>query len=347
MVKRVTPEQLQSWGIVSRTHGKWVGSNAYALLTGDKAFPICVRCGVFKGDDKAVFVDRRQFDGAVCDLIDESQDYVLAKINMGCDFVGTRRRDIYELPPDALRELIVNAFVHRSYFDHNAPVFVAVYDTRVEISSPGGLPRGLSKEEAFAGRSCIRNHALAAAFNYMHYVEGWGSGFKRVNEQLAEVGVPPVKMEVLNGEVRLNVYRKAGKALIESDEARTGAKELPIENEKASNGRRELSIGNKKLPIDRRKLPIDGQGLPFESIVADRKLSRPSRNHLAALYKEVAAESHFDVQTASSILGMSERTVRNLLAGARSKGIIVSVPGHGKGKYRFVVPLAAARRDMV
>lgn len=73
---------------------------------------------------------------------------------MGCTFKGVYRHDRYELPPDGLRELVINAFAHRNYFDHDALVFVAVYDTRVEITSPGGLPRGLTVEKAISGCSC-------------------------------------------------------------------------------------------------------------------------------------------------------------------------------------------------
>ena len=50
---------------------------------------------------------------------------------------------------------------------------VAVYDTRVEITSPGGLPRGLTVEKALAGCSKVRNKAIAEALSYMRYVEGW------------------------------------------------------------------------------------------------------------------------------------------------------------------------------
>lgn len=322
-VKRVTPEQLQSWGIISQTHGKWLGSNAYALLTGDKSFPISVRCGVFKGDDKAVFVDRRQFTGAVCDLVDESLNYILAKINMGCDFVGARRRDIYELPLEALRELIVNAFVHRNYFDHNAPVFVAVYDTRVEITSPGGLPRGLSKEEAFAGRSCIRNHALAAAFNYMHYVEGWGSGFKRVNEQLASVGILPVTMDAFNGEVRLSVHRKV-------KEANSGADKLPIEFEKPSFGRVKSSIDVEKSSIGVRKSVIEDRLSSFA-------LTRPTHDNIVKLYLALTENEIFGRQAIMKATGLATSSAGTFLAGMVSLGILEPVTGHGKGKYRFKV----------
>jgi len=206
-VKRVTEKQLEAWGVIKRVRGKWVGSNAYALLAGDAARTIRIKCGVFKGDIKAVFVDRREFTGSICKLIEQAHDYILEKINMGCSFKGVFRRDRYELPPDGLRELVVNAFAHRNYFDHDAPVFVAVYDTRVEITSPGGLPRGLTPEKAISGCSKIRNKALAEALSYMRYVEGWGSGLLRVNEELADYGLRPVVIEDTGIVTRMNVYR--------------------------------------------------------------------------------------------------------------------------------------------
>lgn len=85
-VKRITPQQLETWGVITKVHGKWLGSNTYALLMGDPAFAIRLKCGLFKGNDKAVFLDRREFDGSVMSLIDEGISYLLAKINMGCYF---------------------------------------------------------------------------------------------------------------------------------------------------------------------------------------------------------------------------------------------------------------------
>ena len=189
--------------------GKWVGSNAYALLVGDPAFSIRLKCGLFKGDDRAVFLDRREFSGTVPELIDAGLDYILAKINRGCYFKGAYRHDRYELPPDEMRELVVNAFAHRNYFDHEAPIFIAVYDTRVEITSPGGLPRGQTAERAVAGYSKIRNEVLAKALNYMRFIEEWGSGLKRVNDVLVEYGIRKVAVEDAGFAVRMNVYREA------------------------------------------------------------------------------------------------------------------------------------------
>ena len=207
MVKRVTPEQLEAWGVISRVKGKWIASNAYALLTGDPAFQIRLKCGLFKGDSKAVFLDRREFTGSVPELIDEGLKYILAKINMGCYFKGVYRHDRYELPPDEMRELVINAFAHRSYIEHDAPVFIAVYDTRVEITSPGGLPRGQTVERAIAGFSKIRNEVLAKALNYMRIIEEWGSGLRRVNGILRDYGTGTVELEDAGLAVRMNVRR--------------------------------------------------------------------------------------------------------------------------------------------
>ena len=218
-VKRITPEQLESWGVISKVHDRWIASNAYALLIGDPAFSIRLKCGLFKGDDKDVFLDRRDFTGSVQELIDVGLDYILAKINMGCYFQGAYRHDRYELPPDEMRELVINAFAHRLYLQHGAPVFIAIYDSRIEITSPGGLPRGQTAARALAGYSKIRNDVLAKALNYMRFIEEWGSGLRRVNKVFADYGLRDISLEDAGFAVKLNVYRaaKAGDEVVNPD----------------------------------------------------------------------------------------------------------------------------------
>ena len=94
---------------------------------------------------KAIFVDRREFDGKVQEQIEEVFQFVLRNIHLGARFQGIYRQDVYEIPPDAIRELIINAVVHRSYLDHGN-IQVAVYDNRLEITSPGKLPMGQTIE---------------------------------------------------------------------------------------------------------------------------------------------------------------------------------------------------------
>lgn len=120
--------------------------------------------------------------------------------------MGIYRQDVYEIPPDAIRELIINAMVHRSYLDHGT-IQVAVYDDRLEITSPGKLPMGQTMERMKEGYSKIRNEALAHAFAYMNLIEHWGSGIPRIIDKVRAAGLR--EPEFIGGEVdlRINIYR--------------------------------------------------------------------------------------------------------------------------------------------
>ncbi|KFJ01340.1 ATP-binding protein [Bifidobacterium stellenboschense] len=212
-VKPVTAKQLLSWGVLTERDGELKPTNAYAILTGTNG-PVrsVIQCGVFKGSTKAVFVDRREFAGAPWELVEQAYQYVLRNIHMGARFEGVYRQDVYEIPPDAIRELIVNAVVHRSYIDHSS-IQVAIYDDRLEITSPGRLPMGQTITRMKEGYSKIRNEALAAAFAYMRLIEHWGSGIPRIIEEVREAGLR--EPEFLGGDtdLRINIYRSADDAV--------------------------------------------------------------------------------------------------------------------------------------
>ena len=172
-IRDIGPQQLCSSGILIEQNGRYYPSNAYAVLTGCGALHVVTQCGVFKGSTKETFVDRREYGGPVWEQIDQSYQFVLRNIHMGACFEGIYRQDIYEIPPDAIRELIINVAVHRSYLDHGNTQ-IAVYDNRLEITSPGKIPMGQTLERMKEGYSQIRNEALAYAFSYMNLIEHWG-----------------------------------------------------------------------------------------------------------------------------------------------------------------------------
>lgn len=205
-VRDVGLQQLCSSGILIERNGKYYPSNAYAILTGCGALHVVTQCGVFKGTTKETFVDRREYTGPVWEQIDQAYQFVLRNIHMGAAFEGIYRQDIYEIPPDAIRELIINAAVHRSYLDHGNTQ-IAVYDNRLEITSPGKIPMGQTLERMKEGYSRIRNEALAYAFSYMNLIEHWGSGIPRMIARVKAAGL--LEPEFIGGEVdlRINIYR--------------------------------------------------------------------------------------------------------------------------------------------
>lgn len=95
---------------------------------------------------------------------------------------GMERKEKYLIPLKAFREALANALVHRTW-DVDSPIRVFMYEDRIEISSPGGLPEGISEHEYLAGRlSIIRNPILANLFFRLNIIEKLGTGIIRIKE---------------------------------------------------------------------------------------------------------------------------------------------------------------------
>ena len=205
-VKKVTKNQLLSWGLLQEQDGKMVPTNGYMLLNQNDLQEASVQCGVFKGTTRATFVDKKEYGGTLCEQIDEAYQFVLRNIRMGAEFGGLYRRDVCELPIDSIRELIANAVSHRSYLDPGK-VQVALYDDRLEITSPGMLIGGLTIEELKNGYSQPRNRGIVSALAYMKVVEQWGSGIPRLFENCKKAGLREPELIEMGGCFRVNMYR--------------------------------------------------------------------------------------------------------------------------------------------
>ena len=98
--------------------------------------------------------------------------------------------------------------VHRSYVNAEAsPITVAIYDDRLEITSPGRLKRGVTIEKMLEGCSDCRNEALALALSYMNIIEDWGSGIPRIRQELKEAGLRDLVIQDWPNAVRSIIYR--------------------------------------------------------------------------------------------------------------------------------------------
>ena len=105
----VKKEQLINWKILKQSEGQLLATNAYALLTSDYFSFSKTQCAVFKGTDRAMFLDKREFTGPIYTQIEEAVDFVLRNIRLGATIDGLVRKEKYELPPEAIREMIINA----------------------------------------------------------------------------------------------------------------------------------------------------------------------------------------------------------------------------------------------
>jgi predicted HTH transcriptional regulator len=206
-VKDVTKNVLLNWGVLAEAeNGTVYPTNAYVFLTGRDTFLSKIQCGMFKGTNRAVFVDKRDYEGMLWQQVEDAFRFVLRNIRLGAAIEGIYRKDIYELPPDSIRELIINAVMNCSFLQ-SSHVQVAIYDDRLEITSPGGLMPGVTVERMKEGYSQIRNRALAHAFSYMNLIEGWGTGIPRLIREMKEYGLQEPEFIDMEIALRINLYR--------------------------------------------------------------------------------------------------------------------------------------------
>lgn len=105
--------------------------------------------------------------------------------------LGIERKTVDLIPENAFREAIANALIHRDW-SYNAHIRIFMFNDRIEIKSPGGLPKGLTLEEYENGEiSCLRNPILGNIFFRMKYIEMFGTGIKRIRQEYQNSKIKP------------------------------------------------------------------------------------------------------------------------------------------------------------
>jgi ATP-dependent DNA helicase RecG len=168
-----------------RAAGRLVLRNAAVLFFAKDVrhfFPQAyVTCLLARGRDKADILDRKDFCGGVVSEIVETLRFIERNTRTAYRIEKLRREDMPEYPMRALREAITNAVMHRDYFEAGANVFVEIYDDRIEVSNPGGLPKGLTPAE-LGTRSVRRNPVIADLLHRIAFIEKAGTGIRRMRE---------------------------------------------------------------------------------------------------------------------------------------------------------------------
>lgn len=159
-----------------------------------------VRAARFLGTDKSESSDNRQFHGNAIALLAKSQEFVREHLRIASRFEPDNfvRIDEPSYPPLAVREALSNAICHRDYSFGGSAVHVAMYDDRLEITSPGSLPAEITPEDLYVPhRSVPWNPLIASVFFRRGIVEVWGDGTLKMAKLAAAGGLP--RPEIDNG----------------------------------------------------------------------------------------------------------------------------------------------------
>lgn len=133
------------------------------------------------------------------------------------EITGIERKKVKMIPENAYREAIANALVHRDW-SISAHIRIAMFPDRIEIKSPGGLPKGITAEEYENGEiSCLRNPILGNVFFRMKYIEMFGTGVTRIKHAYANARIKP-KFVVTDNVISVTLPVINGKFNVTEDE---------------------------------------------------------------------------------------------------------------------------------
>lgn len=190
MYKQVTkqrlekPKDLQSFGLLSE---KEKLTFAGALLADiSPIYQSRVFCTRWNGLDKTSglgeALDDEEFSGNILSLLNDSEKFVRLNSKTKWYKDGHGHVDLPDYPTDAVHEALVNALVHRDYSVIGSEIHVDMYDDRLEISSPGGMPSGklIQRLEIDKVASARRNPIICDVFSRLQLMERRGSGLRKI-----------------------------------------------------------------------------------------------------------------------------------------------------------------------
>jgi ATP-dependent DNA helicase RecG len=143
-----------------------------------------IKIGKFVGGRVAF---EKEIRGDLTDQIERAFVETLDLTKRGMEVKGAKRTEEFEYPPRALREILVNAVCHREY-SSPSPIYVRVYDDRLEVENPGGLAELGVEDLKKPHRSVLRNPRIGEVLYYLGYIEKWGVGTLMVWEECMKNG---------------------------------------------------------------------------------------------------------------------------------------------------------------
>ena len=155
------------------------------------------------------FLDNKRLDGTISEMLKLAISFVINNIKKATRINDSGiREDVLEYPIKAIREIILNALIHRDYSIHteNEPIRLTIFDDRIEISNPGGLYGRLSLDELGKVHSDIRNPFIASILEILEVTENRYSGIPTIYAEMKKAGLMEPKFESVRGTFKVTLY---------------------------------------------------------------------------------------------------------------------------------------------
>ena len=322
-IKDMTIEKLEDFGVLSKTGRQFSVTHAFDLLTDNRNKNAKVQCALFKGITRDIFIDQKEFTGPIYEQVDDAYRFILRHINLGAEINGVYRSEEYELPTQAVREIVANAVVHRSYLDE-ACVQVCIFEDRIEVLSPGMLYGGLDITTVKMGKSRCRNEAIAEAFHYMHISESWGTGIPRLYNRCAEYGLSEPLFEEFGDGIKVTMFRKVSNT---QEKVSNATKNMCNTLEEVSNAAEKVINNAQKVSNTFEK---------YMPLFREAEITDKFIKNIEQVFCACGVGVPFGQANVQEWLNCSKSKATNVMNAMKAAKVIKKVTGYGSGRYKFI-----------
>lgn len=230
--RELSKESFINLKLIKEEHGIKYATKALILLTDSNLFDYArIKCARFKGNDIGEFIDQKELEGPLYEQVENAMNFAKTHINKSGKITDLQRIDEYEIPIIAIREAISNAVVHRDYSISGADIKFAIFDDRIEITSPGLLPKTLDIEDIKIGRSEIKNKVIARFFKEIRFIEEWGTGIRRIIKSCIDAGLEEPEFMETGMFFKVVIKKKfIDKVVISTDKVAISGEKITVDN---------------------------------------------------------------------------------------------------------------------
>lgn len=209
-IRKLKRSDLRTLRLTAHHQGRDVPTVGGMILFGAdrlRHFPDAwIQVGQFAGSDRTRILDTAEIKELPIIAIEHAMVFIRRHLTKGLLIGEGRHVEKWNVPPEAVREAVINAVVHADYSQRGSPIRVAIYEDRLEVDSPGLLPVGVTIDEILKGLSKLRNRVLGRVFHELGLIEQWGSGIQRMVVACREAGLDGPAFEELGTQFRVTLF---------------------------------------------------------------------------------------------------------------------------------------------
>lgn len=281
--------------------------------------------GNYKGSIEEDALDDKEFQGAsLITLLQNAEDFVRNNSKNPWSIRGMTREECSDYPYKAVREVLVNALIHRNYQILGSEIHVEVFDDRLEITSPGGMMNGRRVQDMDIRHipSMRRNQVISDVFSRLGFMERRGSGIDRILNSYVEVTQKPT-------------FYSDSDFFIVTLPNRSVATPAQISMESVETQPAKVSTSEKKVStLMQAEAKRDKEIADFSKMVDTLPLANSTKVKIIKLFKKYGYRYTFNTNNVENVFEVKEARARVVVRQMREYGFVKKKEQFGV--YRFV-----------